>query len=72
MNDRMNAIIEMNDSKKEMKRKVKPCAFVVAFCWALSMSTVKSISSSSVTGSYVVVSSGSAVVFENGVIFKMV
>lgn len=76
-NDRMKAIIEMNDNKKEMKRKVKPCAFDDAFCcWAFSMSTVKSISSLSwlvmVPGTYVVVSSGSSVVFENGVIFKMV
>lgn len=76
-NDRMKAIIEMSDNKKEMKRKVKPCAFDVAFCcWAFSMSTVKSISSLSwlmmVAGTYVVVSSGSSVVFENGVIFKMV
>lgn len=56
--------------KKEMTKKVKPCGFE-EFCWAFSISSFKS-TSSSVIVEKVVVSSGSVVVFENGVIFKIV
>lgn len=56
--------------KKEMTKKVKPCRFE-EFCWAFSISSFKS-TSSSVIVEKVVVSSGSVVVFENGVIFKIV
>lgn len=56
--------------EKEMTKKVKPCGFV-EFCWAFSISSFKS-TSSSVIVEKVVVSSGSVVAFENGVIFKIV
>lgn len=49
---------------------MKPCGLEL-FCRAFSMSSFKSISSF-VIAEKVVVSSGSAVVFENGVIFKIV
>lgn len=56
--------------KKEMTKKVKPCGFE-EFCWAFAISSFKS-TSSSVIVEKVVVSSGSVVAFENGVIFKIV
>lgn len=56
--------------EKEMTKKVKPCGFE-EFCWAFAISSFKS-TSSSVIVEKVVVSSGSVVAFENGVIFKIV